>query len=987
MPVNYKEISFEEAIEDHFLQHGFGKGSPGQFNRELALFPEELLAFLQNTQPKPWAKLCTVHGATVESKVFSRIDKEIKERGLLDVLRHGIDDHGVKLKLAFFLPPSGLNPDTLQLYAGNILTITRQLKYSLKNENSIDSVLSVNGLPLVTMELKNPLTAQTVKDAVKQYKYDRDPAEPLLKFNYRSLVHFAVDPNEVYMTTRLDKDNTYFLPFNKGRDKGPGNPDNPDGYRTAYLWEAVLTKDSLMDILHRFIQLEKKEEEVDGQTVTKKTLIFPRYHQLDAVRRLTRDAAESGVGRNYLIQHSAGSGKSNSIAWLAYHLASLHDKENTPVFHSIIVITDRRVLDKQLRDNIYQFEHKQGVVVPAEKHSAELSDALKKGARIIITTLQKFPFVLDVVGTLPKRRYAIIADEAHSSQTGESARKMKEVLAAKDLEEAAAIEATEEYDPEDEILKAIQPRGKQANLSFFAFTATPKQKTLEMFGVTGSDGKPHPFHLYSMRQAIKEGFILDVLEHYITYSLFYKVTKRIDEDPNVDKKKAAIAVARFVSLHPHNLAQKTEVIIEHFRQFVRHRIKGKAKAMVVTSSRLHAVRYKQAFDKYIAEKKYDDIKALVAFSGEVKDPDMPGASYTEAGMNGFPESQVPKKFKSDEYQLLLVAEKYQTGFDQPLLHTMYVDKRLTGLNAVQTLSRLNRTRPGKEDTFVLDFVNKAEDIREAFMPYYEGTEVTDVTDFNKLYDMKNETDAANIYWQDEVDGFCAIFFKPLLLQRKKDHAALYQFVNPAAARWKSLDADKREEFKGTLESFVRAYAFLSQIYDTADVSLEKLYAYGRLLLRVLRDDVTGRLNLDGDIALQYYRLKESGETYATPDHGTPLPGDSPAKGNVADDVKVPLSEVIHILNDKYGTNLTEKDRLIFEQIAISMAADEKLTQQARQNTLDNYRFGFESKWTDHLLSLRQSNDALFQRIMCDEGFGDTVKTRLMEDVYRRQQEI
>ncbi len=584
-------------------------------------------------------------------------------------------------------------------------------------------MLSLNGIPIVTAELKNPMTGQTWQSAVHQYQHDRDPRDLIFDFKKRSLVHFAVDPDEVYMTTRLAWKATRFLPFNLGNGAGAGNPLNPGGHKTAYLWERVWARDSLLDIIARFMHLEVKEKKVGAKKIKTEDMIFPRYHQLDSVRKLIAHASANGVGNNYLIQHSAGSGKSNSIAWLAHRLASLHNDFDARVFDSVIVVTDRLVLDQQLQNTIYQFEHKQGVVEKIDQDSAQLANALTAGVPIVVTTLQKFPYATEKMGDLPARKYAVIIDEAHSSQSGESAIEMKGVLAGAAIKEKAKEQAEEEglTDTQEEILKTMLKRGKQPNISFFAFTATPKYKTLEVFGQPGPDGKPIPFHLYSMRQAIEEGFILDVLKNYTTYKTYYGLIKAIEDDPQVDKKKAARALARFMSLHPHNIAQKVEVIVEHFRHFTCHKIGGRAKAMVATSSRLHAVRYKLAFDKYIAQKGYTGIKSLVAFSGTVFDPET-RIEYTEVGMNkGIKETELPEKFDTDEYQVLLVAEKYQTGFNQPLLHTMYVDKRLAGIQAVQTLSRLNRTHPGKEDTFILDFVNETQEILDAFQPYYEQT--------------------------------------------------------------------------------------------------------------------------------------------------------------------------------------------------------------------------------------------------------------------------
>ena len=619
----HTEETFEKAIVEKLIESGgYIAGDPNLFDREIALDKTTLIHFLQQSQPDKWEKLHSIHGANTKENVIKRFVKELSLRGVLDVIRKGFTDYGVKFQTAFFKPESSLNPDSQKLYDANILTVTRQVKYSLKNENSLDLVLGLNGIPVATIELKNQMTGQTVDNAKQQYKFDRDPKELIFQFNKRALVHFTVDTDEAWMTTKLMGEQTFYLPFNKGDNNGKGNPVNQDGYRTDYLWKDTWAKDSWLDIVGRFIHLEKELVDQDGKKSIKEKMIFPRFHQYRVVRKLSNHAKEHGPGKNYLIQHSAGSGKSNSIAWLSYRLSSLHNKFDSRVFDSVIVITDRRVLDSQLQDTIYQFEHKEGVVKKIDKKSDQLADAIYHGSNIVITTLQKFPFVIDKISEMEKsqgerqsRNYAVIIDEAHSSQGGEASRKMKEVLSAKTLEEAMLEDVDSENDdsPEDEIRRTMMSRGQQKNLSFFAFTATPKAKTLEVFGETGEDGKPAPFDLYSMRQAIEEGFILDVLKGYTTYKTFFKLNKAIDDDPKIDTRKGKIAIARFMSLHPHNLSQKTEVMIEHFRQVVSKKINGQAKAMVVTSSRLHAVRYKLEFDRYLKEKGYTNIKTLVAF--------------------------------------------------------------------------------------------------------------------------------------------------------------------------------------------------------------------------------------------------------------------------------------------------------------------------------------------------------------------------------------
>jgi type I restriction enzyme R subunit len=770
-----------------------------------------------------------------------------------------------------------MNPETQALYAANKLTITRQLRYSAKHGNTLDVTLALNGIPVATLELKNPMTGQNWRHAVTQYKKDRDPSDLIFQFKKRTLVHFAVDTDEVYMTTGLSGKSTRFLPFNRGCGGGSGNPENPAGYKTAYLWEAVLERHSFLDILARFIHLQVEEKKLGGKRIKKETMIFPRYHQLDCVRKLVADARERGTGTNYLIQHSAGSGKSNSIAWLAHRLASLYSENDEKVFDSIIVVTDRVVLDQQLQNTIYQFEHKQGVVQKIDINSTQLAEALGSGVPIVITTLQKFPFVTEKMDDLPTCRYAVVVDEAHSSQGGETATELKGVLAGAAIEEEARAKAEEEGLPdyEEEILKTMAKRGHQPNISFFAFTATPKYKTMEVFGTPGADGKPNPFHLYSMRQAIDEEFILDVLQNYTTYKTYYRLIKSIEDDPQVDKRKAARALARFMSLHPHNIAQKTEVMVEHFRHFTMHKIGGKAKAMVVTSSRLHAVRYKQAFDKYITDKGYTGIKTLVAFSGTVIDPDGAGVEYTEPGMNvdskgkHIKEKELPERFGTEEYQVLLVAEKYQTGFDQPLLHTVYVDKRLSGIQAVQTLSRLNRTHSGKEDTFVLDFVNEPDEILKAFQPYYEQTLIGERAEPQQLYELQAKLDGHQVYYKAEVDEFCKVFYKPKPNQTTADHARMNACIDPAVGRYNDLDQDIREEFRKTLVAYRNLYSFMSQVIPFQDTDLEKLYSYIRFLLTKLpRGDRGPIYNFNDDVALKYYRLQKIGEGSIVMEPGT-----------------------------------------------------------------------------------------------------------------------
>ncbi len=995
----HTEATFEAAIEKSLLENGgYIKGQSNDYDAHLGLFPKYIIEFLSESQPKEWDKISNIHKDDIGTKVIQRLIRELDLRGTLDVMRNGFTDYGVKFKMAFFKPESSLNPDAERLYKTNKLSVTRQLYYERQGENSLDMVLSLNGLPIATIELKNQFTGQSVTNAKKQYVYDREPREPIFQFKKRTLVHFAVDTDECFMTTKLAGKSTRYLPFNLGYQNGAGNPPNKNGYRTAYLWEYVWAKDSFMDIIGKFLHLSIEEFELNGTKKKKETMIFPRFHQMEVVRKLTLDAKEKGAGQNYLIQHSAGSGKSNSIAWLSYRLSSLHNIQNERIFDSVIVITDRKVLDNQLQNTIYQFEHKDGVVQKIDKDSQQLADSLTAGSNIIITTLQKFPFILDKIGEIPNRKYAVIIDEAHSSQGGEASKKMKEVLSAQSLEEAEQEEKYTglEEDAEDEIRKSMMSRGKQDNLSFFAFTATPKTKTVEVFGTMGVDEKPRPFHLYSMKQAIEEGFILDVLKHYTTYETYFKLSKQIEDDPNVNKKQASRAIARFLSLHPHNLAQKTEVMVEHFRQIVSKKIGGKAKAMVVTSSRLHAVRYKEEIDNYIAAKGYKDIKTLVAFSGKVIYDNHP-EGITEVDFNGIKEKELPKKFSTSEYQLLLVADKYQTGFDQPLLHTMYVDKKLSGVKAVQTLSRLNRMCSGKDDTFVLDFANKTEDILNSFQPYYELTTVEETTDPNHLYDLKAEIEKGQIIWTSEIDNFCNIFFRSKKALNVSEQAKLNAYIDPAIERYKKLPLENstddvigteitQEDFKHAVQVFTRLYSFLSQIMPFTDIELEKLYTYSRFLLKKLpRTNQQDRFKLGDEVALEYYRLQKiSEQDIAMESQGEyGLDGITQSGIRMSKDDEVALSEIIEVLNKRFQTEFTEADKLFFDQIEAELIADQKLLEQAKSNSIENFKFGFDDVFMDKLLGRMEQNQELFARMMDDKVFGGLVQNYLLKRVYQQ----
>ncbi len=1023
------EMAFEAYIEHVLLERsGWRRGSNRDWDRERAVFAPEAVAFIKSTQPGLWEQMAKLHGAELEPKLVAALCGELDLKGTLHVLRHGFKFYGKIFKLAYFRPAHGLNPEVRELYEGNRLTVTRQVPCHPKGNDTVDLVFAVNGLPVATCELKNPNTHQTWRDAVRQYKQDRDPRAPLFRFKQRALVHFAADPDEVQMATRLRGEETFFLPFNRGSNPGEircgsGNPPHPGGHRTSYFWEEVLQRDSFLDVLGHFMFVEKRESRTGGGPGGKKQevseiMIFPRYHQLDSVRGLVSAARREGASGDFLIQHSAGSGKTNSISWLSHRLASLHDDQDRKVYDCVVVITDRQVLDRQLQDAIYQIEHAQGVVKAIDRDSKQLAEALVDGTRIVVTTLQKFPFVLrgllhNLAGgrledlsaekqlevkeeasryeaAIAARRYAVIVDEAHSSQTGETAQELKAIL-------GAGMDGPEEEPGVEDYLNMImESRGKQKNLSFFAFTATPKGKTLELFGRRERSGKPEAFHTYSMRQAIEEGFILDVLETYTTYKTFYGLVKSIEDDPRLPKKKAAKSLARFMSLHPHNIEQKTEVMVEHFRRNVQHRMGNRAKAMVVTRSRLQAVRYMLAFEKYIAENGYDDVRPLVAFSGTVKDPES-GLEYTEPGMNkdvvtgkSISEAQLPERFDSDDYQILLVANKYQTGFDQPLLQTMYVDKRLAGVQAVQTLSRLNRTYPGKETPFVLDFVNDPDEIYAAFKPYYDTTILQDVSEPAQLEALKHEMDEMQVYHWPEVEGFAGIFYKPMAQHNVHDHARMEKHLQPSVDRFEALDdEDQQQSFRDKLGSYVHLYTFLSQIMPWTDPDLEKLYSFGRFLLPHLPSDASlDVICPEDDVALRYYRLERVSSGIIDLDTEDVVEVKSPTDVGTgrAGDEDAPLSDIIGVLNEQFGTEFDEEDRLFFQQIREKACGDEQVVQTANANPLDKFELGIRQLIESFMIQRMSENDQIVSRYMDDQEFQNAVFPLLAKEIFNTVRE-
>lgn len=1003
-----KEKRFEADIESYMLSKGgFTKGDMTTYDKDKAIDLPKLIEFIKKTQPKAWQRYERNYGSDGEKKLYKRFQESVEMHGLLHVLRHGFEDRGAKVQVAAFKPTSSLSQEVIDDYNNNILTCTRQFFYSSQNGNSIDMVLSLNGIPIVALELKDQLTGQTISNAKTQFMYDRNPKEMCFHFDKRFLVYFAVDLYEVEMTTQLKGKDTFFLPFNQGTNGagevgGAGNPSNPDGYTTSYLWEKVLNKDTLMEILQKYLQRIEEEKVVykNGKEVKKTStkLIFPRFHQLDVVTKLIDDVKEKGSGQNYLIQHSAGSGKSNSIAWLAYQLIELKDADNKPIFTSVIVVNDRTVLDRQTQDTIYGFDHVKGIVekIDDEKHSSDLKKAINDGKKIIITTLQKFPYIYEEINDTTDRRFAVIVDEAHNSQSGRSAQKLKAALADTEeaLREFAEIEGRAEAeikDEEDKLVEEMLTHGKHKNLSFFAFTATPKEATLEMFGTKQPNGKFRAFHIYSMKQAIEEGFILDVLKNYMTYKNCYKIAKSITGNPEVPASQALRAIQRYESLHPHNLQQKTAIIIETFRNVTKNKINGNAKAMVVTASRLHAIRYYHEIKSYLEKKGYDDLEILIAFSGVVKDGD---SEYTEEGMNKrkdgstIKESQLPAEFNKDEYAMLVVAEKYQTGFDEPLLHTMFVDKKLKGVKAVQTLSRLNRTCPGKKDTFVLDFVNTAEEIQEAFEPYYECTELDEEINVNLIYDTRTLLRGFGLYGDDDIDKFLKILYKKGP-QTDTDLGKMTSLLTPVVNGYKALPEDKRFDYKKTIHNFNKWYAYITQIDRMFDKDLQKEFNFTQYLEKMLPPVAEVKtVDLEDKLKLEFYKLEQTfkgdislNPTVETQTLENPKTLKTSGKGVEQDEL---LENIIEKVNEKFQGIFTEGDRVIVETIYNKCVKNnKKLKMQAKKNDEEVFNQSiFPEIFNDVAQDCYMESMAAFSKLFEDKTFYASVMDAIAKEAYK-----
>ena len=989
------EKSIEDIIEAHLASasSGYRIVSSTDYHKEHCMIPRLLWEFIEKTQPQAFEKL----QKRSPEKFLRRVYLQIKEKGIIEVLRKGVKDLDLTVKLYYKAPASHLSKKTQRHYEANIFSVTRQLYYSGKNKNSLDMAIFINGLPILTIELKNQLTRQTVQNAIRQYKRDRDPREPLFQFS-RCMVHFAVDDELIYMSTHLKGEDSFFLPFNRGLSdgspdktikQGAGNPLNPKGIKTAFLWEEIFQKDSLSKIIENYAQVVTETDE-DTKKKSRK-LIFPRYHQLKCVENLLAHAKVHGTNNRYLIQHSAGSGKSNSITWLAHQLVGLHHENNQNIFDSVIVVTDRRVLDKQIRDNIRQFAQVKGVVEAIEKGSKQLKTALEDGKKIIITTLQKFPHVVKEIGDLKGNRFAIIIDEAHSSQSGETAAKMNLALSGLAQEEqddsedfqvdynmvadpgipygtfVENDEDPEHLDNEDFINAIVERRKMLKNASYFAFTATPKSKTLQTFGAQWADGKYYPFHLYSMKQAIEEGFILDVLNNYTTYNSYYKLNKVVEDNPYFDTHQAQKKLRAFVEGHPFSIAEKAKVMIDHFQREVRRQIKGKAKTMVVCKSIRSAIEYHKAFRLYLEEIQ-SPYKALIAFSG-IKT--IKGIDYDEAKMNGFPSSEIPKQFKKDIYRFLIVANKFQTGFDQPLLHTMYVDKKLAGVQAVQTLSRLNRSRKDKDSTFVLDFYNDAEKVQEAFETYYTSTILSEGTDPNKLNDLQEILDATQAYSEADVRLFTDLFFTE----------APREELDPIIDRCKEycrevLSDDELIDFIVKSKAFMRTYSFLSKLLSFRNAYWERLYWFLKYLTLKLRPPESEDLakGILEAIDMDSYRLTRntSGDITLSEEGGEIDPISAAAGGKRGEPELDALENIINMFNERFGLDgWSDDDKIrnfLFHQLPQEIEADGITTTTIQNSDKQNAKIASDKKVEDLMQDVIFQFTDLYKKFTDDPDF-------------------
>lgn len=945
------EERFEKHIEQSLINHGYESRLYTEYNKNQCQLQEELIEFIKSTQKEEYDKLFKQFDTSTDKQLSKIVNDQISKRGIVDVLRKGINTRGCSFDLLYFKPKSGLNPEHQKLYEKNRFVVVRQLYYSNKNENSIDMVLFLNGIPIITMELKNQLTGQNISNSEKQYKEDRNPlGEPLLQFK-RCLVHFCVDNDKVSMTTRLSGLKTRFLPYNKGIT----NPIVENDYRSEYLWNDILQKDSLLDIIENFVlvSIETKKEWNDKlkKVVEEKDeiLIFPRYHQLDVIRKLRRKVREEGVGNNYLIQHTTGSGKSYSIGWLSHTLTSLYrTKEDTKrMFDTILVITDRKVLDKQLQNTLKQLEQTSGVVNPIDVNSQQLKEYLEKGKDIIVTTIQKFPFISQTISQLKGQTFGVVIDEVHSSQSGETSKHLKQSLGHSNSSKTDLYlssfndqpeEETEDY--EDLIRREIESRGKQSHISFFGFTGTPKNKTMELFGRKNEEGEFVPFHSYSMKQSIHEGFTLDVLEHYTTYKRYFKVHQTGDEDQELPEGKVMSQLVDYVDSHDVVIQQKVSIILNHFVSKTSKKIKGKGRGMVVVRSRKHCVLFFQEMVRQMKERGLS-YSCLVGFSGTVN---LNNQEFTESSLNtenGMEGSDIPSGLKDPRFRILIVSNKFQTGFDEPMIHSMYVDKKLSGVQCVQTLSRLNRTKSGKTDTFVLDFVNDPEDIVNSFQPFYTSTVLKGETEPDKLYDLQYEIESFNLYTFDHIDRFCKEFYKDTETDER-----LHPIIDEVVENWKQLEKeDQRMEFKSKIQSFCRLYSYISQIISFTEVEWEKMYVFLRFLNKKLPKGKTERIDITDSVDLGSLRIQMMGESKLSLEDkiGEIEPMTPEGGGTRPEDSLDLLSHIIERINEVYGIELSDEDKIDLQHVSERLSKNEDLNQVMKGNNSEDDKRDFFNK--------------------------------------------
>ena len=963
------EEKFEAHIEQHLNLAGFSSRCFTEYNRMLCFLRKDLIEFIRTTQPNKFEQLENIHGADIENKLLNRISKEIARRGIIDVLRNQIVDHGIYFDLCYFKPKSGLNPDHQALYQLNRFTVIRQLHYSSQNENSIDMVLFLNGLPLITAELKNQLTGQDITNSENQYKKDRDPREPLLRFK-RCVAHFCVDNNKASMTTKLDRDKTVFLPYNKGIE----NPQAEHGYRTQYIWQEILTPDSILNILEHFVHVSKVKDFFYNEKTSKidstesENLIFPRYHQLELIRNLRSQIRIDGVGTNYLVQHTTGSGKSYSIGWLSHALTSLYRTENDSkrMFDTIVVITDKKVLDNQLRNTIRSLEQTTGVVGGVEKGSAELKEFLEKGRDIVVTTIQKFPFISETIASLGHKSFAVIIDEVHSSQSGEMSKELKKSL--------SKVEDDGEFDYEQWLVNEMQNRGRQRHISFFGFTGTPKEKTLEIFGTKIEVEQFKPFHVYSMRQSINENFTLDVLQNYTTYKRYFKLKSTYEGEKKYPKAKATKKLIEYVDSAKETIEYKVNIMLDHWIEKGSKEIQGRARAMIVTQSRRHCVQYFQEVNRQLKERGLN-YRALVAFSGEVS---YEGDSFTESRLNTdvSHRGDIAHGLKNPKYRILIIANKFQTGFDEPLLQTMYVDKRLQGVQCVQTLSRLNRTMHGKNAAFVLDFVNDTNAIIEAFQRFYISTILKGETDPNTLYDTKSEIEQYYLHSTQDVDSFCKIFFNPI-----RNEGDLHPILDRVVDAFLELANEEQEEFKSRIQKFIRLYGYLSQIINFTDIELEKSNVFLRYLNRKLPKRDSEIFDLSDSVDLDLLRIQKTHELdenlideesivepheFSTSIHGEPE--------------RDMLFEIIKQVNQSYGINLTDDDKLNLERVRNRLHEDSEVRVHMQgDSSYENKREYFKDQFNKRMIELVNNDIEFYKKIEENSSMKNKIFQMMLKD--------